>query len=69
MPHVGSEFNQTAIVSWIATAYILTFDAFRNINTYLIKNILMMIVQQKKRRKGKEINYSNTFFLYRASLR
>ncbi|CAO3652086.1 unnamed protein product [Cunninghamella blakesleeana] len=29
LPHVGSEFNQTSIVSWVATAYILTFDAFQ----------------------------------------
>ncbi|CAO3652066.1 unnamed protein product [Cunninghamella blakesleeana] len=29
LPHVGSEFNQMSIVAWIATAYILTFDAFQ----------------------------------------
>lgn len=29
MPTIGSEFNQMSIVSWVATAYILTFDAFR----------------------------------------
>ncbi|KAI9277507.1 major facilitator superfamily domain-containing protein [Umbelopsis sp. AD052] len=29
MPTIGSEFNQMSIVSWVATAYILTFDAFQ----------------------------------------
>ncbi|CAO3652070.1 unnamed protein product [Cunninghamella blakesleeana] len=29
LPHIGSEFNQMTIVSWVATAYILTFDAFQ----------------------------------------
>jgi hypothetical protein len=29
MPTIGSEFNQMSIVAWVATAYILTFDAFR----------------------------------------
>lgn len=29
LPKIGSDFNQMAIVAWVATAYILTFDAFR----------------------------------------
>ncbi|CAO3652074.1 unnamed protein product [Cunninghamella blakesleeana] len=29
LPVVGSEFNQMDIVSWVATAYVLTFDAFQ----------------------------------------
>lgn len=29
LPRIGSDFNQMSIVSWVATAYILTFDAFR----------------------------------------
>ncbi|KAI8367779.1 major facilitator superfamily domain-containing protein [Blakeslea trispora] len=29
LPRIGSEFNQMTIVSWVATAYILTFDAFQ----------------------------------------
>ncbi|CAO3652078.1 unnamed protein product [Cunninghamella blakesleeana] len=29
LPNVGSEFNQMNIVSWVATAYLLTFDAFQ----------------------------------------
>ncbi|KAH8548049.1 major facilitator superfamily domain-containing protein [Umbelopsis sp. PMI_123] len=29
MPTIGSEFNQMHIVAWVATAYILTFDAFQ----------------------------------------
>lgn len=29
LPKIGSDFNQMSIVSWVATAYILTFDAFR----------------------------------------
>ncbi|KAH8548040.1 major facilitator superfamily domain-containing protein [Umbelopsis sp. PMI_123] len=29
MPTIGSEFNQMSIVAWVATAYILTFDAFQ----------------------------------------
>ncbi|KAI9255508.1 major facilitator superfamily domain-containing protein [Sporodiniella umbellata] len=29
LPKIGSEFNQVSIVSWVATAYILTFDAFQ----------------------------------------
>ncbi|KAL0084765.1 major facilitator superfamily domain-containing protein [Phycomyces blakesleeanus] len=29
LPRIGSDFNQMAIVSWVATAYILTFDAFQ----------------------------------------
>ena len=29
LPRIGSDFNQMTIVSWVATAYILTFDAFR----------------------------------------
>ncbi|CAM0141945.1 hypothetical protein VKS41_004353 [Umbelopsis sp. WA50703] len=29
MPTIGSEFNEMSIVSWVATAYILTFDAFQ----------------------------------------
>lgn len=32
MPTIGSEFNEMSIVSWVATAYILTFDAFRKLN-------------------------------------
>ncbi|KAG1169512.1 hypothetical protein G6F36_012066 [Rhizopus arrhizus] len=29
LPRIGSDFNQMTIVSWVATAYILTFDAFQ----------------------------------------
>ncbi|KAI7907864.1 major facilitator superfamily domain-containing protein [Cokeromyces recurvatus] len=29
LPRIGSDFNQMSIVSWVATAYILTFDAFQ----------------------------------------
>ncbi|KAG0746302.1 hypothetical protein G6F62_005201 [Rhizopus arrhizus] len=29
LPTIGSEFNQMTIVSWVATAYMLTFDAFQ----------------------------------------
>ncbi|KAG2231343.1 hypothetical protein INT48_006555 [Thamnidium elegans] len=29
LPKIGSEFEQMSIVSWVATAYILTFDAFQ----------------------------------------
>ncbi|KAI8875814.1 MFS general substrate transporter, partial [Backusella circina FSU 941] len=29
LPHIGSEFNQMSIVSWVASAYILTFDVFQ----------------------------------------
>ncbi|KAL7323511.1 hypothetical protein PS15p_211397 [Mucor circinelloides] len=29
LPKIGSDFNQMAIVAWVATAYILTFDAFQ----------------------------------------
>ncbi|KAI8646263.1 major facilitator superfamily domain-containing protein [Parasitella parasitica] len=29
LPRIGSEFNQMSIVAWVATAYILTFDAFQ----------------------------------------
>lgn len=29
LPKIGSDFNQMTIVSWVATAYILTFDAFQ----------------------------------------
>ncbi|KAG2192966.1 hypothetical protein INT47_005692 [Mucor saturninus] len=29
LPSIGSDFNQMSIVSWVATAYILTFDAFQ----------------------------------------
>ena len=29
LPRIGSDFNQMAIVAWVATAYMLTFDAFR----------------------------------------
>lgn len=29
LPKIGSDFNQMSIVSWVATAYILTFDAFQ----------------------------------------
>ncbi|KAI8391665.1 major facilitator superfamily domain-containing protein [Radiomyces spectabilis] len=29
LPRIGSDFNQMAIVAWVATAYILTFDAFQ----------------------------------------
>lgn len=31
LPRIGSDFNQMTIVSWVATAYILTFDAFRKL--------------------------------------
>lgn len=29
LPRIGSDFNQMSIVAWVATAYILTFDAFQ----------------------------------------
>ncbi|CAO3651421.1 unnamed protein product [Cunninghamella echinulata] len=29
LPRIGSDFNQMSIVSWVATAYILTFDSFQ----------------------------------------
>ncbi|KAF7725936.1 hypothetical protein EC973_009173 [Apophysomyces ossiformis] len=29
LPHIGSDFNEMAIVAWVATAYIVTFDAFQ----------------------------------------
>ncbi|GAA5798020.1 hypothetical protein HPULCUR_003418 [Helicostylum pulchrum] len=29
LPKIGSDFEQMSIVSWVATAYILTFDAFQ----------------------------------------
>ncbi|KAI8979392.1 major facilitator superfamily domain-containing protein [Mycotypha africana] len=29
LPRIGSDFNATSIVAWVATAYILTFDAFQ----------------------------------------
>lgn len=29
LPHIGSDFNRMSIVAWVATAYIITFDAFR----------------------------------------
>ncbi|KAF1796407.1 major facilitator superfamily domain-containing protein [Mucor lusitanicus] len=29
LPKIGSDFNQMSIVAWVATAYILTFDAFQ----------------------------------------
>lgn len=29
LPRIGSDFNQMTAVSWVATAYILTFDVFR----------------------------------------
>ncbi|KAG1143081.1 hypothetical protein G6F38_007300 [Rhizopus arrhizus] len=29
LPTIGSDFNQMTIVSWVATAYILTYDAFQ----------------------------------------
>ncbi|KAL0089330.1 major facilitator superfamily domain-containing protein [Phycomyces blakesleeanus] len=29
LPRIGSDFNKMDIVSWVATAYILTFDAFQ----------------------------------------
>ncbi|KAI8992588.1 major facilitator superfamily domain-containing protein [Pilobolus umbonatus] len=29
LPKIGSDFNQMAIVSWVATSYILTFDIFQ----------------------------------------
>lgn len=29
LPTIGSDFNATSVVSWVATAYMLTFDAFQ----------------------------------------
>ncbi|CEG79860.1 hypothetical protein RMATCC62417_14275 [Rhizopus microsporus] len=29
LPTIGSDFNSMSIVSWVATAYILTFDSFQ----------------------------------------
>ncbi|KAI8884005.1 MFS general substrate transporter [Backusella circina FSU 941] len=29
LPRIGSEFNKMSIVAWVATSYILTFDAFQ----------------------------------------
>lgn len=40
LPRIGSDFNQMSIVSWVATAYILTFDAFRKMNDII--HIIML---------------------------
>jgi hypothetical protein len=40
LPTIGSDFNQMSIVSWVATAYILTFDAFRKLNDII--HIIML---------------------------
>jgi hypothetical protein len=36
LPRIGSDFKQMQVVSWVATAYILTFDAFRKKKSYWI---------------------------------
>lgn len=39
MPSIGSDFQQMSVVSWVATAYILTFDAFRKFPFFAISKI------------------------------
>jgi hypothetical protein len=32
LPKIGSDFNEMSIVAWVATSYMITFDAFRKCN-------------------------------------
>jgi MFS family permease len=43
LPRIGSDFNQMSIVSWVATAYILTFDAFRKSRFTVFRSNMLTI--------------------------
>lgn len=39
LPRIGSEFNNSSIVAWVATSYILTFDAFRKQTLFILQSM------------------------------